>query len=424
MRENKITIKGFLIWGICSLFFLYEFFLRTVIGAYQCPVMQELNLSSMQFSLLSTTIFFLMHCLMQIPVGIIVDNLGLKRSLVIGSALCFVSTMVFSYSTTYMMAVVARMVMGVGGSFAFICVLVAACDWMPSERTAFFIGLSQFVATLGAIMAAGPLETLSTTMDISWRSLFFFLSILAAILMVLIFCFVENSPIKEGSYTILNKPEKIKVSLYRLISRVQPWYIAIVSAGLYFAVEYFSDNEGRAFLLLKGFSITSASYMLSISWVGYAIGCPLLGFISDFFERRKMIMALSALLTVVVLLMIFYCTGKQQLQIAFFFLGIASSGQNVGFAMMGEQFKKQFIAIGFGLNNAIIGLFSAINAPVIGWLLDTTKKKEVIALGEYIFVFHLSLTIPAVITCIIAIFFIKETYCKSVVTFTILGKKS
>ena len=145
MIDNQFKAKGFLVWGICALFFLYEFLLRTVIGTYQHPVMQDLNLTSFQFSLLSTTIFFLIYGAMQIPAGLIVDKIGLKKALIIATLTCTISSVGFAYSQSYPMAIFYRMVMGFGASFGFICLLISVHDWMPHKYSAIFIGLSQLV---------------------------------------------------------------------------------------------------------------------------------------------------------------------------------------------------------------------------------------------------------------------------------------
>ena len=61
MQDNKFKLKGFVVWGLCAIFFLYEFFIRTIIGTYQTPVMQDLQLTSLQFSLLSSTLFLVIY---------------------------------------------------------------------------------------------------------------------------------------------------------------------------------------------------------------------------------------------------------------------------------------------------------------------------------------------------------------------------
>jgi MFS family permease len=419
MDDNKLQPKGFLVWSICALFFLYEFFLRTVIGTYRNLIIDDLELTLFQFSLLSTTIFLLVYGIMQIPAGLIVDNIGLKKSLVIAAICCTISSIGFAYSHNYFIALTCRTCMGFGAAFGFICLLISLHDWMPHKYSAIFIGISQFVGTLGPMIAAGPLETISNSTNISWRDIFLLLGLLGFILIVLIFFFVENNRQKAGEYCILYRPEKISTGILRLFSRIQPWYIAFLSAILYFTIEYLSENEGRSFLALKNISSNNAGYMITISWMGYAIGCPLFGFLSDMLKRRKIILTFCSFLALIAIIILIYFKDKLYLQIAFFILGLSAGVQSIGFAMISEQFKKQFVAVGYGLNNAIIITLSAISAPVIALLLDHISDGQSLTLENYVTIFNL-LIIMAIIALIISIFFIKETYCKSTVAFTIL----
>jgi MFS family permease len=419
MYDNKLKTKGLFIWGICALFFLYEFFLRTVIGTYQHSFMQDLNLTSFQFSLLSTTIFLLIYGIMQIPAGIIVDNIGLKKSLLIASIACTIASIGFSYSQSFYVALLYRMLMGFGASFGFICLLISVHDWMPHKYSAIFIGLSQFIGTLGPMLAAGPLDSISGSTGINWRFVFLCLGIAGAVLIALIFFFVENNKHNAGKHIILYRPEKISISLLKLFSKIQPWYIALISTCLYFTIEYLSENEGRTFLELKGISSNSSSYIITIGWIGFAIGCPLLGFLSDILKRRKAIMKLCSILGLIAILMIVYMQSKLYIQIAFFLLGVSAGGQSIGFATITEQVEKRFIAVALGLNNAMIIGFVAINAPLIGFLLDHTIKEISNSLDAYLFVFNILIIISAS-AVILSIFFLKETFCKSAVDFTFL----
>ncbi|MCH1429200.1 MAG: MFS transporter [Chlamydiales bacterium] len=417
--DIQFSVKGFTVWGICALFFLYEFFLRTVLGTYQHPLMSDLNLTTLQFSLLSSTIFFLIYGCMQVPVGLIIDNIGLKKSLLIGSLACTIASIGFAYSYNYPLAVFWRMFMGFGAAFGFICLLIAVHEWMPHRYSAIFIGISQFIGTLGPMLAAGPLEEISLSKGIDWRMIFLILGAFGAVLVVLVALFVEGNVQKAGEYTILNRPFSFSRSFKRLFSRPQPWAIALLSACLYFSLEYLSENEGRNFLVLKGLSVQDASYMITISWIGYAVGCPLLGLLSDLTQRRKPILYICALLGVISVYCFLYHSEKSLLLIAFFLLGFSASAQTVTFALMAEQFKKQFVAVGFGLNNGMITVLSAINAPIIGLLLDGVKESESYSIENYVLVFSLLLVL-SIVAFILSGFIVKETYCKSMVDFTLL----
>lgn len=421
--DRSYSATGFAVWGVCALFFLYEFLLRTVLGTFQHPIMHDLHLTTFQFSLLSTSMYLLIYGAMQIPVGLIVDNYGLKRSLFVGSAICTLSAFGFAYANDFYFALFFRVLTGLGSSFGFICLLIAVYEWMPRRHIALLIGLSQFVGTLGPMIAAGPINALAEGSTTSWREVFITLAWVGLVLTAVILFTVKNSEKIQGAYSILRRPERVKANMKQLFSRYQPWAIAIFSAGVYFAIEFLSENEGKGFISLKGYSSSFSSYMLTLAWLGYAIGCPLLGFLSDYFQRRKIIMFSSAVIGTLVMSIIVFSDSRYPLIAAFFFLGISASGQSVAFAAIGEQFKSGYLAIGLGLNNAMMTTVSAIAAPVIGLAIDSIKTTEHPTLGDYQMAFY-SLIAFAVVSVIISIFFIKETYCKSAVDFTYLTVNS
>jgi MFS family permease len=270
------------------------------------------------------------------------------------------------------------------------------------------------------MIAAGPLETILDKEYANWRNMFFILGIIGTILVILVFIFVENKKKQAKQNIILSRPAKVSTSLKRLLMNSQPWLIGILSACLYFSLEYLSENEGRNFLAQKNISKGSASYMLTIGWLGYGIGAPVFGFISDYFNRRKIFLIIGAFISIISTSLIVYSDKHEYITIGFFLLGVSTSTQSIGFAVMAEQFREKFIALGFGLNNAIIMSVAAINAPALGLILENQRIEDIISLESYISTFNILILISA-ISVIISMFFIRETYCKSTASFTILN---
>lgn len=382
--------------------------------------MYDFKLTSFKYSLISTSTYLLFYGAMQIPVGLIADRYGLKKSLFAGSAICSLSVIGFAYSHHFYSALFFRALTGLGSSFGFICLLLSVYQWMPRRNIALLIGVSQFVGTMGPMIAAGPINALAEASAITWRNIFLFLGVFGVFLTGAILLFVKNSPKEQGNYLILRRPKRMKENIKQLFSRAQPWGIALFSAFVYFSIEFLSENDGKIFLHLKGFSSSFSSYMLTVAWLGYAIGCPLLGFLSDYFQRRKSIMLSSAVISVVVIVIVIFSKEKHFLIIAFFFLGIAASGQSIGFAAMAEQFKAGYLAIGLALNNAMITAISAVNAPIIGFVIDSIKTTSHATLGDYQIAFY-SLISVACLALILAVFSIKESFCKSAVDFNYLS---
>jgi len=420
--NQKFSFQGFVVWGICAVFFLYEFLLRTIIGTFQIPIMQDLGLNSFKFSILSTSMYLLIYGAMQIPVGLITDRYGLKKSLFCGSAICALSAIGFAYTQQFSTALVYRIFTGLGSSFGFVCLLISVYEWMPRRHVALLIGLSQLVGTLGPMIAAGPTTAIAHGTSISWRDVFLFLGIFGIGLTVLIVFFVKECPQKQGAFVVLRRPERIKLHLKQLVFRFSPWTIAFYSALVYFSIEFLSENDGKIFLQLKGFGPIFSSFMLTIAWIGFAAGCPLAGFISDRIERRKGVMLALACVGLIAISVIVTSRNRTALIWAFFLLGIGASGQSVGFALIAEHFKEGYLAVGLALNNSMITVISAINAPLIGLVLDSIKTTTHPTLVNYETVLS-SLIVLGVGGVLLALFFIKENFGKSTVDLTKLTPK-
>lgn len=415
-KDNLFTAKGFMIWGICALFFMYEFFLRTVIGTFQHPITYDLNLTSFKFSILSTTTFLVVYGLMQIPAGIIIDHIGLKKSLLIGAFTCSIASIGFAFSHSFSMAVFFRLMTGFGAAFGFLCLLVSMYSWLPNKYSAIFTGLSQFIGTMGPMLAAGPLESLAEGQNVDWRYVMMVLSVIGFSLTAIIFFFVQNKKNHAGKFTILHHPESILSSLKRLLKK-QAWYIGIFSTLVYFTIEYLSENEGKLFIQLKGFDASFAAYMMTIAWFGYAVGCPALGFFSDYFDRRRPAMIFAAFSVSLAFFGIIYGTTSSILILSFLFLGIGAGAQSVCFATIAEQFKKNHVALGLGLNNALIMSILGINAPIIGYFLDLVKTSPSPDLNDYMQIFTILGGVIS-LSILIPVFFIKETFGKSNTDYT------
>ena len=83
--------------------------------------------------------------------------------------------------------------------------------------------------------------------------------------------------------------------------------------------------------------------MITLAWLGYALSCPLLGFISDKIQRRKPVMLTSAVIALVSLIGIIYFPRKDSNSICFISLGLSAGGQSIGFLIIAEQ--KNYLAI-------------------------------------------------------------------------------
>lgn len=413
---DRIRLVGVFIWAIAAGFFLYEFFLRTVLASVQSPVMESLHLNAETFSILGSS-YYLTYGLMQIPVGLIVDRIGVKLTMVFSTAICATAALFFAVSQDFWMGLSARMLMGFGSSFAFITLLVIVREWFPRKYFGFFAGLSQFVGTLGPILAGGPLVALLDDADMTWRTIIAATGFLGFGLTLLSLLFVRGrKPDNPDALRLLLPKVPLKEQILALLSNRQAWFVALYSALIYTAIATLGAMWGENVLVAKGLSNRLAGDAASVLWIGYAVGCPISGLVSDCLKRRKIVLIGLAVLafSATASLQFFQSGGFLLFGTIFFVIGFAGGAQNVGFAMIVEKVSERLSATSMGLNNGLMLLFDTVNPIVFGFLVTLTlKDKSATVFDAENFKYALTyIPILCLVALFVSVFCLKETYCK------------
>lgn len=414
MNNQKISTLGTFIWLIAALFYLYEFFLRTFIGTVAPEVIHDLHLSISQFAWLGTA-YYIAYGLMQIPVGILVDKFGTKITMVIATLMCALATFLFAHTDQYLNAFAGRFLMGLGSSFAFVCLLMIVANWFPRRFFAFFVGMSQFIGTMGPVLAGGPLVELLNQSHTSWRIALSEIGAFGIVLAILSALFVRTKPKgKKRRIKFLSKRESILSRLKKLLKNKQAWLIATYSMTTYVSISLIAALWGTEFLEDKGLTQQTAASLISVAWLSFAVACPLLGFLSDISKRRKpwlILCAVSGFLSTGLIVWLPTPPGWIY-TILFCGFGIAASGQNIGFATISEQTQPSIRATAMGLNNGFItfgaALFLMFVSQIIKWEAGSSTHISTTVFSSAL----LSMPIINFIAILLAIFLIKETYCK------------
>ena len=205
-------------------------------GTVADQIIPNLHLSAEKFALIGSA-YYISYALMQVPVGILADKFGVKRIMVFAALVCAASTFLFAHASGFASAFVSRLLMGFGSSFAFVCLLVIAVTWFPPRYFGFFSGVSQFIGTMGPLLAGGPLVLLLARTHGSWRVALSEIAVFGVILSALIFLFVKSKP-RGGEQVLvyLRYPKSLSQRLIRLLENPQAWYIAFYSAAVYVSI--------------------------------------------------------------------------------------------------------------------------------------------------------------------------------------------
>ena len=134
---------------------------------------------------------------------------------------------------------------------------------------------------------------------------------------------------------------------------------------MFTSVLYYWEKCGEIdYLKRQGISQLTAANIVSLSWLGYAIACPLLGVISDITKRRKPTLILCGLLGLLSTISIIYIpiTAHWIYGACFFLLGFAASGQNIGFVTIAEHVEIAAHATALGIKQCNDNLIRGIHS--------------------------------------------------------------
>jgi L-serine deaminase len=159
----------------------------------------------------------------------------------------------------------------------------------------------------------------------------------------------------------------------------------------------------------RGFDYASAVMRSSMVPLGWIIGCPLLGFISDSIGRRKPVIAAGAIAMFGCLAWILY--GRTDLfppYVLGLVAGIASGAAMLPYTVIKEANPPGMSGTATGVVNFINFTFSALLGPVFGWLLvRLSGGASELSLEHYQAAFHPMLY--GVALAIVFTFLLKET---------------
>lgn len=410
-------------WAICTiamLFYCYNYFLRVSPSVMQNDLMQTLHISAYQFGTLAA-FYYYAYTPMQIPVGMIYDRYSARMVQFIACLTAVLGVAIFINANELWLASIGRFLIGLGTAFAYIGVLKLASDWLPSNRFATVAGLSTGFGMISAIIADKYLTVFVQTMGYK-NALNVALFIGAALSFVILF-FLRSKP--KSAANLKAKPMTFVQLLHALkavLTNPQMWLIGIIGCLFYLPASVFLDLWGIPYLQsVYQMSPEQAASAVSLTFIGWIIAGPTIGALSDKFCRRKLPLVISAFMSTLILVIIFYMPGLSYPTVytLFFFVGIFCGAHPLCFALGKENSANEISGTAVAVTNTLIMLGGMIFQPVVGKLLDNHAVNLAFKNGVPIYTasdysYALSVVPLGLVISIVLCFFLKETYCRSV----------
>ncbi|MGL4345159.1 MAG: MFS transporter [Cellulosilyticaceae bacterium] len=368
----------YLIWAVVALVYVIVFFHRVSTGAVRQEVLSDFGLldspqGGSLFALLGS-MYMYAYMLMQVPTGILADTLGPKKTIVGGTFLAAIGSIVFGVSPNMAVAFLGRFIVGIGVSVTFVCILKIISDYFPKEKFATMSGVTSFVGNMGSLLALTPLVLM--TEAIGWRQVFIVIGGISVLMAVLCWIMIKE---KTQPIKVSNEPkEAIGKVLKQMIKNKKLYPPMIVFALTFGATITLTANWGVTLLQdVYGVEKVAATNVLSMITLGVAIGCMAVGRLSDMMKSYKKPMILFGSIHLVC--WVLFTTGLipfGMLYILFFVLGFTGTSFIVGWGYAKEQYPPQYSGMAMSMINFAGFLGAAFVPQIIGAIYDMLPKSD------------------------------------------------
>lgn len=410
-------IYPWLLWMPAACFFFYKYLIQVSPSVMSQQLMAAFQLSGASFGNLAAC-FFYAYLLMQIPAGLLLDRYNPSKILPIAILFCAFAVLIFSRSQYLLTAEISRFLIGLTAAFASLICFKLISLWFPPRHFAFMAGLSMTAAMLGAIGGQAPLSYLVEHFD--WRQALVYIA-WPGIILAIISLFLKGKQLTERTEERYDQPSLFK-QFRTILSCPQTWLLSFYSGLAFAPVSVFGGLWGVAFIQ-KAYQMDAITAARAVSgiFIGFAIGCPLSGWLSDRMQRRKPLMYLGTILALISISLVLYCPlSKTWLNMTLFIFGLAASCFFLCFSMIKELHHLMIAGTVIGFMNSFDSLWEAVSEPLIGRLLDLrwngAMSQGARAFKEQDYQWALTTLIIYLSIALVLLLFIKETHCQNKTT--------
>jgi MFS family permease len=353
-----------LAWMTGAGFFFYAWILRVAPSVMIEELMRDFAVGAAAVGNLSA-FYFYGYAGMQVPVGMLIDRFGPRRLMTVSAALCAGGCVIFALSTAFTGLAFGRFLIGASAAISLVGAMAVAGQWFPARRFALFSGLTMMMGMVGGVFGQAPLRLLVEATD--WRNAVLLLA--AGGVMVALAAWSTVRDRQRGSGGL----GPVLAGTWMVMGNRQTWFIAFAGLGATGPLLGFAGLWGVPYFTASyGVDAGVAASITSTLFIGWGVGAPWFGWLSDRIQRRRapfiagMTLCLASLATLV------YLPGLPLAGVTAlcFLCGFGGAAQIVGFAAVREHNAVHLSGTALGFVNGMVTGAGALYQPLLGWLLD------------------------------------------------------
>jgi MFS family permease len=367
-------------WAVAAVYYFYQYALRSAPSVMMPQLSAAYGLSVLSVASI-VGLFYYGYSPFSLVAGVALDRLGPRKVLPIGAAAVGVGALLFATRSSEA-ASIGRFLQGAGGVFALVGAIYIVTKNFSASKAATLIGATQMFGMAGGAagqFAVGPMIGGGLASSRFWLGAG--IAGLGMSALLLVFLPKEKRPQSSAGWV-----GNAVRACYSVLKNRQSILCGLISGLLFIPTTIFDMIWGVRYLQEgHGFDYASAVLRSAMVPLGWIIGCPLLGFVSDRIGRRKPVIIGGALVLLACLGWILYGTpGVFPPYVLGIVAGIASGAAMLPYTVIKEANPPQLGGTATGVINFLNFTFSALLAPIFANILQQVSggadSKE---LGHY-----------------------------------------
>lgn len=420
MRRLRWTSYTLVVLG-----YMLAFFHRMAPAAIAGDLQQSFQASGAALGALAAAYFYT-YTVMQIPIGVMADTLGVRKIVAIGALVAGLGSLLFGLADTLAAASMGRVLVGLGVSAMFISLMKLNSVWFHDRHFGTVGGMSILLGNLGSVLAAAPLVWVVTLT--SWRNVFVAVGLFSLLLGVLVWFLVHSHPGEAGLPTMRELEGKESHprhhghwydGLLKVMRNRATWPGFWPNLGIGGSLFAFAGLWAIPYLRdVHGMSRAVAANHTTLLLFSFAVGAMLSGILSDRIGKRMpVILGGISLYVLCWLPFVFAWHLPPGLSYPLFaMMGLGASGFTLTWSSVKEVNPPALSGMATSVINTGSFLGAAVLQPLVGWAMDQGWDGKLLAgarvYSEQNYQIGLGIMLAFAVVGLLGALAIRETHCR------------
>ena len=352
-------------WLITALYYFYQYILRSAPAVMMPQLSEAFGVTAAAVAAMAG-MFYYGYSPFSLVAGVAMDRIGPRRVVPIGAATVGIGALMFA-SGDPALANAGRFLQGAGGVFALVGATYIATTNFPASKAATLIGATQMFGMAGGSagqFVVGPV----ISSGLAWEQFWIAMGIGGLAISALLFLLLPSQRQGGGDHDWLRGALRAMGVVFR---NPQSILCGMIAGLIFIPTTIFDMIWGVRYLQeARGFDYGTAVLRSSLVPVGWMIGCPLLGWLSDRIGRRKpVIVGGAAVLFASLAWILFGPVSLLPPYVLGLTAGLGSGAAMLPYTVIKEANPPEMSGTATGVVNFLNFTFSALLGPVFGWIL-------------------------------------------------------